>query len=164
MKSKKLFVIFLLIFLSACTTFRPLPEKKYLINGTFNANFEGKTFEGFFSLNGSNLRVDVINSLGFSVVGIYVRKDDVIVKDYQTSKEYKTLRIGNTDLSQYKKLIIYITKNFTDLCSSTHEKIIILRCKSIEQINIPVDLIFMDNSKRLRIKLNKIKLSKEIKP
>ncbi|WP_162138531.1 hypothetical protein [Hippea alviniae] len=151
--------------LSACTIFKPLPEKEYLINGTFDANFEGRTFEGFFSLNGSNLRLDVINSLGFSVAGIYVSGDTVLVKDYQTGREYKNLKIGDIDLNQYKSLIIYITKNFTELCSKRNGNVVVLRCKKINNTNLPVDFVLVDKSKRLRIGLSKIKmLLKESKP
>ncbi|AEA33249.1 hypothetical protein Hipma_0272 [Hippea maritima DSM 10411] len=144
--------------LYSCTTFKPLTYKSKTLNGTFDANYEGKTFEGFFSLSDGNLRMDIINTLGFSVYGLYVKNSDVFVVDYRDNKRYKNLKFSGFDLNGYKGTIVYITQNFFKLCSKKNKDVVLLKCSKVGSGYVPEDFVLKYKRKRLRIRLRKLRL------
>ncbi len=146
----------MLLLIGGCTTFKPVAHKGKTINGTFEANYGGKDFEGFFSLSGGNLRMDVINALGFSVYGLYVKGGDVYVVDYQSNKRYEDLRFSDVDLNSYKALIVGISENFFGLCRNGFKDLVILKCRQFKGVYIPVDFILRSKNRRLRIRLLKV--------
>jgi len=160
MKLKNVFLIFLTLFLiSSCATFKPLISKRAVtVNGIFNANYRGSRFDGFFSVSGGNLRMDVVNSFGFSVYGIYVKGGKVFIKDYQTGKVYYHLKRNGIDFDQYKNTIEFVARNFLRLCGTENPKIVVLRCKKVKGFILPDDFILREKSARLRITLKNIKV------
>ena len=160
MRSKILLVIFLaVVSLYSCTTFQGVKSKES-VNGTFSAFYNQKTFEGFFSLSNNKLRLDVVNTFGFSVYGIYAIDSDVYLKDYQNGEIYSDIKVDNENLSEYKPLIIYIMKNFYTICEhNTNRNIFILSCKSVGDKILPKSLILEDdNHRRLRMNFYKMRL------
>ncbi len=160
MKLKILLVGFLtLISLYSCTTFKGVKSKES-INGTFNAFYNQKVFEGFFSISNNSLRLDIVNTFGFSVYGIYAQNNNVFLKDYQNGKIYDDITIDNENLSIYKPLIIYIMRHFNTICKHNDKKqILILSCTSIGDKILPSALILEDtNHKRLRINFYKMQI------
>lgn len=82
----------------------------------------------------------------------------VILKDYNTNKIYKDIIINGENLSSYKKLIVYLTHNFSTLCRSNKSTdVVILRCKSINSKEMPVSLILISNQNRFRIDITNVK-------
>ena len=159
MKLKSVFVIFLiLILVSSCATFKPLLTKNRSVTGIFNADFKGNTFDGFFSVSSGNMRLDVVNSFGFSVYGIYVKEQRVFVKDYQTGKVYNHLRASGMDLDVYKPIIRFVAQNFFDLCNTKNQNIVVLECKKVNGFLLPVDFVLKKSDTRLRIKLKNIRV------
>ncbi len=158
MRLKSGLLIFLLVFLSACATFKPLPSEHVSLSGVFSANYKGDTFDGFFSLADGNLRMDVVNSFGFSVYGIFVEKKKVFVKDFRTGKIYRDLRFNGLDLNGYKDTIVYLTENFTQLCTMENPWVVVLRCARVGQFEIPEDFILKAKNKRMRVILKNIKV------
>jgi len=162
MRLKKVFAIFLILTLvSSCATFKPLPTKKYSATGVFEANFKGDTFNGFFSVSSGNLRLDVVNSFGFSVYGIYVKEQRVFLKDYQTGKVYHHLKVNGMDLDEYKPIIRFTAQNFFVLCKTKKPSIVVLECKKIDSFILPVDFILKESNRRLRIRLKNIKVEEK---
>ncbi len=162
MKLKIALATFLVLFLvSSCATFKPLPVKKRSVSGVFNANFKGNTFNGFFSISSGNLRLDVVNSFGFSIYGIYVQGQKVFIKDYQTGKVYYHLKANGMDLDEYKSIIEFVAHNFFVLCKSRNPNVVILECKKIQGSLLPVDIVLKRNNERLRIKLRNVKVVNE---
>ena len=160
MKSKILFAAFLaIVSLYSCTTFKSVKSTKS-INGTFTAFYNQKEFSGFFSISSSKLRLDIVNTFGLSVYGLYAQDNKVFLKDYQSGKVYKTLKVKGEDLSQYKPMIIYTMKNFLNLCANTPHNMEVLSCKKLNGKNIPTSIIFKTNSKRFRINLKNIKFKR----
>ncbi len=159
MKLKILFVIFLaVVSLSSCTTFKGVKSNESF-NGTFKAFYNKNEFDGFFSISKNRLRLDVVNTFGFSIYGIYARNSTVFLKNYQNGKIYKKLKVNGDDLSVYKPLILYTMRNFTNLCNNKNGSIIILSCENLNRYKIPTSIIFNDNNgKRLRINLYDIKI------
>ncbi len=166
MKSKTLFAIFLVIVsLYSCTTFQSVKSNESF-NGTFKAFYNQKEFDGFFSISENRLRLDIVNTFGFSVYGVYAQNDTVFLKNYQNGKIYKTLSINGNDLSVYKPTILYTMRNFTNLCNKEAQNIIVLSCENINGKKIPSSIIFKDKTgKRLRINLYniKIKISRSVR-
>jgi len=155
---KAVLLIFLIVaFLDSCTTFKPLIGKHRQLVGVFNANYSGKTFEGFFSIADQDMRLDVVNSLGFSAYGVYVKKGDVYLVDYSTGRRYKNLTFGGMNLNGYKKILVSLVDNFYTLCKTKHKNIFILRCMHLKDYYLPVDFILFDRNKRMRIHIKKLK-------
>ncbi len=160
MKSRVLFAIFLIIIsLSSCTTFKSIKSPES-INGTFKAFYNQKQFEGFFSISKNNLRLDIVNTFGLSIYGIYAQNEKVFLKDYQTGKIYKNIKINGQDLSTYKQFIAYTMKNFTSMCNkNTNRSIKILTCKKIDKKILPSSMLFeAKNRQRMRINLYNISI------
>ncbi len=159
MRLKSVFAIFLiLILVSSCATFKPLLTRNRSATGVFNANFKGNTFDGFFSVSSGNMRLDVVNSFGFSVYGIYVKGQRVFVKDYQTGKVYDHLKANGMDLDVYKPIIRFIAHNFFDLCKKENPNIVVLECKKFNGSPLPVDFVLKKGNNRLRIRIKNIKV------
>ncbi len=160
MRLRVLFAIFLIaVSLYSCTTFKGVPSKES-VNGTFNAFYNQKVFEGFFSISNSNLRFDVVNTFGFSVYGIYADDNDVYLKDYQSGNTYEDIEVNGEDLSLYKPLIIYLMKNFDTICKrNTKKNLLVLSCKSFGEKILPTSIILQDdNYRRLRMNFYNIKI------
>ncbi len=160
---KALFIAFSILFsLSSCATFKPLKPSKPtpMVTGTFKAFYNKKSFEGFFSISKTKMRLDIVNSLGLSVYGIYATPKSVILKDYTTGKTYKNLKVGEQDLSVYKPLIVYTMEHFMNLCkANTERRILILSCSRVDNTILPSAVIFKDNqNKPLRLNLSNMKL------
>ncbi len=156
-KIKYLIFFLIIINLTSCTTFKAIKAPS-TITGTFKAHFKDTAFEGFFSISKDRSRIDIVNTLGFSVYGIYVNKEKVILKDYNTNKIYKNIIINGENLSSYKKLIVYLTHNFSTLCQNNESaNVVILRCKNINDIKIPVSLILISKQNRFRIDITNVK-------
>ncbi len=159
MKLKSAFLIFLVILISSsCTTFKPLKSKNVSLVGIFDANYKGSKFNGFFSVSGGNLRLDIVNSFGFSVYGIYVKGEKVFLKDYQTGKVYYHLKVNGNDLDKYKPIINYVAMDFLKLCRTRDKRVIILRCKRVKSYYVPKDFILKSSVDRLRIQLRNLKV------
>ncbi len=160
MRLKILFAVFLaVVSLYSCTTFQGVKSKES-INGTFNAFYNQKAFEGFFSVSHNRLRLDIVNTFGFSVYGIYAQDNDVYLKDYQNGETYSDIKINNENLSKYKPLIIYIMNNFYTICKhNTNRNVFILSCKSVGDKIVPNSIVLEDdNRRRLRINFYKMTL------
>ncbi len=159
MRLKILFVVFLAaVSLSSCTTFKAVKSNES-INGTFRAYYNKNEFDGFFSISKNSLRLDVVNTFGFSIYGVYAQDDSVFLKNYQTGKVYKRLNVNGSDLSQYKPMILYTMRNFTQLCKNNNPEIVVLSCENIDGKKIPSSIIFEDRQRRrLRINLKNIKI------
>ena len=160
MKSRTLFAIFLIIIsLYSCTTFKGVKSPES-INGTFKAFCNQKQFEGFFSISKSSLRLDIVNTFGLSIYGIYAQNKKVFFKDYQTGKIYKNIKINGQNLSVYKQFILYTMKNFTYMCSKNANKNVkILACEKIDDKILPSSMIFeANNGQRMRINLYNISI------
>ena len=156
-KIKYLIFFLIIISLTSCTTFREIKAPN-IITGTFKAHFKDTAFDGFFSISKYRSRIDIVNTLGFSVYGIFVNNQKVILKDYNTNKIYKDIIINGENLSSYKKLIVYLTHNFSTLCRSNKSTdVVILRCKSINSKEMPVSLILISNQNRFRIDITNVK-------
>ncbi len=159
MKLKNMFLIFLVIFtISSCATFKPLKSKNVSLVGIFNANYKGNEFSGFFSISGGNLKLDVVNSFGFSVYGIYVEGGKVFLKDYQTGKIYYHLKVNGNDFDKYKPVIKFIARDFLKLCEIQNKSIVILRCERVKNYYVPRDLILKSSVDRLRMQLKNLKI------
>ena len=159
MKLKNAFLIFLVILISSsCTTFKPLKSKNVSVVGIFDANYKGNEFNGFFSVSDGNLRLDIVNSFGFSVYGIYVKGGKVFLKDYQTGKVYYHLKVNGNDLDKYKPIIKYVAMDFLKLCRTQDKRVIILRCKRVKSYYVPKDFILKSSTDRLRIELKNLKV------
>jgi len=159
MRLKILFVAFLAaVSLNSCTTFKAVKSNES-INGTFRAFYNKNEFDGFFSISKNSLRLDVVNTFGFSIYGVYAQNNTVFLKNYQTGKVYKKLNINGNDLSEYKPMILYTMRNFIKLCKNNNPEILVLSCKNIDGKKIPSSIIFEDKEKRrLRINLKNMKI------
>ncbi len=161
MKYKILYTVFFLISISilldSCTTFKAVKGAKS-VNGTFTAFLKDKKVDGFFSISKQNSRIDVINSFGMSVYGIYINDKNAYIKDYSSGKIYKNFNKEKNDLSLYMQELILLTKKFDILCSEKHKNIIVLLCKKIDNRKFPKDLIIISKEGRVRINLKNIRV------
>lgn len=159
MRLKSALLIFLVLFLvSSCVTFKPLKTKQVAVNGVFKADYRGNEFEGFFSVARGNLRMDVVNSFGFSVYGIFVQDGKVFIKDYQSGKIYTHLDVNGVNFDDYKGILRFIAEHFLSLCGVKKRFIVVLRCKEVGEYRIASDFILRAKSRRLRVLLKNIKV------
>jgi len=156
-KIKYLIFFLIIINLTSCTTFRAI-KSPGIITGTFKAHLKNTAFEGFFSISKDRSRIDIVNTLGLSVYGIYINKKQAILKNYNTNKIYKNIIVNGENLSSYKKLIVYLTHHFNTLCrNNENADVVILRCKNINGRKIPVSLILISKQNRFRIDITNVK-------
>ncbi len=157
------FLMALISLLTSCTTFKPFVKQQAptTVTGTFRAFYDKKSFEGFFSVSEKGMRLDIVNTLGFSVYGIYATPENITLKDYTSGKTYTSLKINNQDLSKYKPLIIYMMKNFQKLCSNHKRRkdVLVLACKRVENLLLPSAIVLKtENEKPLRLNLYNMKV------
>jgi len=159
MRLKIVLSVFLVLFLvSSCVTFKPLKTRRVAVNGIFKADYRGNEFEGFFSVADGNLRMDVVNSFGLSVYGIFVQDGKVFIKDYQSGKTYTHLDINGINFDNYKKVLRFMAENFLTLCGTEKRFIVVLRCKKVGMYKIASDFILRAEDKRMRVHLKNIKV------
>ncbi len=159
MRLKSALLIFLALFLvSSCATFKPLKTKRVAVNGVFKADYRGNEFEGFFSVADGNLRMDVVNSFGLSVYGIFVQDGRVFVKDYQSGKIYSNLNINGVNFNEYKEILKFMAEHFLTLCGMEKKFIVVLRCKKVGEYRVASDFILKAKGRRMRVHLKNIKI------
>ncbi len=159
MRLKSALLIFLVLFLvSSCVTFKPLKTRRVGVNGVFKADYRGNEFEGFFSVADGNLRMDVVNSFGLSVYGIFVQSGRVFIKDYQNGKVYSHLNMNGMNFDDYKAILKYMAGHFLTLCGAEKRFIVVLRCKKVGEYRIASDFILKAKGKRMRVYLKNIKI------